>query len=40
MDYAKVIERFKNVFKENGAVEESDCPYFAPADNNSNNYRR
>ena len=32
MDYAKIIDRFKKVFEGNGAVEENDYPYFAPAD--------
>lgn len=32
MDYTKVVERFKEVFKRNGAVEDKDYPWFGKAD--------
>lgn len=32
MDYAKVVERFKKVFEGNGAVEDSEYPWFGQAD--------
>jgi len=32
MDYSKIVERFREVFIGNGAEEEEDYPWFAPAD--------
>lgn len=38
MDYAKVVERFKEVFKRNGAVEDKDYPWFGKADEENLTY--